>query len=51
MGVASNATTATILSESFTRLAPTPTTLSERERIRMEFYQTYDVMTGVSNKL
>lgn len=52
MGVASNATTtAVILSESFTRLGPTPTTLSERERVRMEFYQTYDVMTGVSIRI
>lgn len=48
MGVASNATTtAAILPESFTRLVPTPTSLGERERVRMEFYQTYDVMTGV----
>lgn len=49
MGVALNATTIEALKNNFTISTSTAgPVLSERERVRMEFYQTYDVMTGVS---
>lgn len=51
MGVALNATVTTAtLFENVTTSTNGPSidsTLTERERIRMEFYQTYDLMTGV----
>lgn len=50
MGVALNATTIEAFENNFTISTSTAgPVLSERERVRMEFYQTYDVMTGVSN--
>lgn len=48
MGVALNATTGNItFAENFTNFSTMGPVLSERERIRIEFYQTYDIMTGV----
>lgn len=50
MGVALNATTFEEFENNFTNSSTSTVgpVLSERERVRMEFYQTYDVMTGVS---
>ncbi|XKL66834.1 hypothetical protein PGB90_010254 [Kerria lacca] len=48
MGVALNATTGNItFAENFTNFSTMGPVLSERERIRIEFYQTYDIMTGI----
>lgn len=50
MSVALNATTTavTLLENITTKYLAVDPVLIERERIRMEFYQTYDMMTGVS---
>lgn len=52
MGVALIATTTDIVfAENITEFPSVGPILSEKERIRMEFYQTYDVMTGVSTNI